>query len=136
MTTPRTVTAAWLKENNACADEYDLFCKEWPGGCEATHDNLLRAAAIGLNLEWFAKRVLPPQVYDELQSQRDTLYADYAARRAALYDDYEAGRLFASYEELSAPLYGDYLSNRCALLIPALLNHFAALPAGNAAGGN
>ena len=91
----------------------DLFCKEWPEGSEVTHDSIVRAAAIGLNLEWFASLVLPPRVF-----------ADYKARRAALHADYEAK---------SAELYADYKAKRAALLIPALLNHFGELPASNAA---
>ena len=172
MTTPRMITAAWLKENNACADEYDLFCKEWPGGCEATHDNLLRAAAIGLNLEWFAWRVLPPQVCDDYEAQRAALFADYescraplladwSGKHAALCADYESSRdvlMHADFEAKDTALHADFLAKRdaleagylgkCAplysdcedkchaLIIPFLLNHFAALPASNAAGGN
>ena len=97
ITLSHMITDEWLKENKACPDAIDLFCKEWPEGGEVTHANLLRAAAIGLDMEWFAKRVLPEEVY-----------ADYEGKCAALYADYETS---------------------CALLIPILLNHFAALPA-------
>ena len=109
MTTPRTVTTAWLKENKACPDAIVLFCKEWPEGCEVTHANLLRADTLGLSLEWFAKRVLPEEVYADYLAKGSVLYADYTDTRSALI--------------------ANYLSNRSALLIPALLNHFAALPA-------
>ena len=97
----------------------DLFCAEWPEGSEVTQDSLARAAAIGLNLEWFAKRVLPPQVYDELQSQRDTLYADYAARRAALYADFKSKRDALMYADFQGcrvlMLYADNQAQRAAL---------------------
>jgi len=96
-----------------------LFCAEWPEGSEVTQDSLARADAIGLNLEWFAKRVLPPQVYDELQSQRDTLYADYAARRAALYADFKSKRDALMYADFQGcrvlMLYADNQAQRAAL---------------------
>ena len=127
----------------------DLFCKEWPEGCEVTHDSLARANALGLDLEWLALFGLPPQVYDELQSQRDTLYADYRdkcaalppdylSKCAALYDDYESS-LAALYEDFltkRAALYDDYQAKYAARLISALLKHFAALPASDVTGGN
>ena len=128
MTTPRTVTTEWLKSNNACPDAIDLFCKEWPEGGEVTHANLVRADAMGLSLEWFAKCVLPPQVYADYQAKRvTTLYADYQRYRSALYADYEARR---------SALYADYEASFAPLLIPTLLNHCGELPASNMTGGN
>ena len=116
MTTPRMITAAWLKSNKACPDAIDLFCAEWPEGCEATHDNLVHADAIGLDMEWFAKRVLPPQVFAAYEDSRSALLADYRAKRD--------------------PLHADFLNKCAALIISTLLNHYDALPAINAAGGN
>ena len=150
-TLSRMITAEWLEENKACADAINLFCAEWPEGCEVTHDNLVRADTIRLNLEWFAKRVLPSQVYDEFEDKRAALYAVYAAKSDALLAGYKAKRdvlmhadfqgchvlmlyadredkstaLYADYEAKAALLTPDYLSNRCALIIPFLLNHFA-----------
>ena len=109
MTTPRMITVDWLKSNNACPDAINLFCAEWPDGGEVTHANLLRADTLGLSLEWFAKRVLPEEVYADYLAKGPVLDADYTDTRSALI--------------------ANYLSNRSALLIPALLNHFAALPA-------
>ena len=172
MTATRTITAEWLKSNNFSASQYAIFCAEWPNGCEVTHDNLLRAAAMGLDMEWFAKRVLPPKVYADYHAKRAaTLYADYQRYRSALYADYESCRaalyadsqdnraalyadyedkdaplfaayessraaMFADYRAKDAPLYSDYQRYRAALLISTLLNHYDALPAINAAGGN
>ena len=170
MTNPRMITTEWLKSNNACPDAIDLFCKEWPNGCEVTHDNLVRADAMGLSLEWFAQCVLPPQVYADYQAKRvTTLYADYQRYSSALYADYESCRaaLFADYEDKETRLYAaskrsalyadyessraalfadcrakdaprctDYEGKRAALIISTLLNHYDALPAINATGGN
>jgi len=128
MTTPRTITDEWLKENNACPDAIGLFCAEWPEGCEVTHDNLVRADALGLSLGWFARRVLPPQVYADYQAKRvTTLFADFKSKRSALYDDYKAR--CADFLATRDALYADYLVKRSALIISFLLNHFAALPA-------
>ena len=134
MTTPRMITVEWLKENTACADAIDLFCKEWPDGCEVTYDNLVRADAIGLNLEWFAGCVLSPRVYADYEEKCVPLYADYEAGRAPLFAHFltkraalyaRRGALEVDYRAKCAPLYEDYLSKCCALLIPILLNHFA-----------
>jgi len=127
----------------------DLFCAEWPEGSEVTHDSLARADAIGLDLEWLALFGLPPQVYDELLAQRARLFADYRDKCAALSGDFNPGRaaLEADYEDKDARLFAEFLTKRDALyddflaksaarLISALLKHFAALPASNAAGGN
>ena len=160
MTNPRMITAAWLQENNAGPKVIDLFCKEWPEGCEVTHDNLLRADAMGLKLGWFARCVMPEEVFAECQSRRAALFADYEASCAPLeadylaksvpvYCDFEAkdtalhadflakrDALEAGYLGKCAPLYSDCEDKCHALIIPFLLNHFAALPASNAAGGN
>jgi len=127
MTTPRTVTTAWLKSNKACPDAIGLFCAEWPEGCEVTHDNLVRADALGLSLGWFARRVLPPQVFAAYEDSRSALLADYRRYRSALYDDYKAR--CADFLATRDALYADYLVKRSALIISFLLNHFAALPA-------
>ena len=119
MTTPRMITAEWLEENKACADAINLFCAEWPDGGEVTQENLVRADALRLNLEWFAKRALPPQVYAECQAQRDTLYADYRDKRDALYADFQAKRaalMHADYEGCRVlMLYADNQAQRAAL---------------------
>ena len=138
MTTTRTITPEWLKSNNATADEYDLFCAEWPEGCEATHDNLVRAAAMGLDMEWFAKCVLPEEVFADYEEKSNALYAAFRGKSDPLFADYKVRRaaLHADYEAKSAELYADYEANFAPLLIPTLLKHFGELPAINATGGN
>ena len=138
MTTTRTITPEWLKSNNATADEYDLFCAEWPEGCEATHDNLVRAAAIGLDMEWFAKCVLPPQVFADYEEKCDALYAAFRSKSDPLFADFKARRaaLEADYEARRSALYADYEASFAPLLIPTLLNHCGELPASNMTGGN
>jgi len=93
-----------------------LFCKEWPEGSEVTQDSLARANAIGLDLDWFAKQALPPQVYAECQSRRAALYADYEAKRAALYADFKSKRaalMHADYEGCRVlMLYADNQARR------------------------
>ena len=138
MTTTRTITPEWLKSNNATADEYDLFCAEWPEGCEATHDNLVRAAAMGLDMEWFAKCVLPEEVFADYNSTCDALYAAFRSKSDPLLADYLAKSVpvYCDFEAKSAELYADYEAKIAPLLIPTLLNHFAALPVGDVTGGN
>ena len=56
-------------------------------------------------------------LYADYNAKRDTLCADYNAKRAPLYADYNAKRdtLYADYEAKCAPLYADYEAKRALL---------------------
>ena len=83
-TIPETVTAEWLTVHNACKEQQALFEKTWPEGVRVTKKALVQAAKVGLNLEWFAERVLPRSLYVDYQAKRDALYAECQAKCAAL----------------------------------------------------
>ena len=100
---PKTITAEWLTVHNACEEQQALFEKTWPGGAHVTKKALVQAAKVGLNLEWFAGRVLPRSLYADYRAKRAPLYADYQAKCAPLDADYRAKR---------APLYADYQAKR------------------------
>ena len=104
---PLTVTHAWLVQHEACKEEADLFRTIWPNGTGVTQEALATAASAGLNLEWFAKRVLSP-----------TIYADYLTARTPFFKDYEAKRklLLVDYHAKCAPLLAEYLAKHALLL--------------------
>ena len=87
---PETITAEWLTVHNACEEQQALFEKTWPDGAHVTKKGLVRAAKVGLNLEWFAERVLPRSLYADYQAKCAPMVADYLAKRAPLYADYRA----------------------------------------------
>ncbi len=56
------ITAKWLIERNACADQVAIVRREWPNGGEVTRGNLRRAADLGLDIDWLARHVGPGHV--------------------------------------------------------------------------
>ena len=125
---PKTITAEWLTVHDACEEQQALFEKTWPDGAHVTKTSLVQAAKVGLNLQWFAERVLPRSLYADYrakrapldadyQAKRDALYADYRAKCAPLDADYQAKRdaLNADYQAKYAPLYADYQAKRAPL---------------------
>ena len=44
------VTKTMLR--GACKEQKTIFLAEWPNGCEATIENVRRAQALGLDLDW------------------------------------------------------------------------------------
>ena len=89
---PETITAEWLTVHDACEKQQALFEKTWPDGAHVTKKALVRAAKVGLNLEWFAERVLPRSLVADYQAKCVVLNADYLAKCVALYADYLAKR--------------------------------------------
>ena len=130
---PLTMTRKWLDNHNACDDQVSLFEETWPQGVTVTQEALANAAKAGLDLEWFAEKVLLRFVYANYKAKQGTLYADYKAKFAPLYANYEAKRdtlfadylanentLFADYLAKFDPLHADYLAKRDEVLIAAL----------------
>ena len=81
---PKTITAEWLTVHDACEEQQALFEKTWPDGAHVTKKALVRAAKVGLNLEWFAECVLPCSLYADYRAQHDAMNADYRAKCDAL----------------------------------------------------
>ena len=97
---PETITAEWLTVHDACKEQQALFEKTWPDGAHVTKTSLVQAAKVGLNLQWFAERVLPRSLYADYRAKHDAMNADYRAKCDALYADYQAKRdaLDADYQ--------------------------------------
>ena len=54
----KTITLAWLYKQNACPEQAAIFEAEWGEEARLTRENLERALALGLDLEWLAGRLL------------------------------------------------------------------------------
>lgn len=56
------VTAKMLRKAHACEREVNLFEKEWPQGMVVNEANLERAIALGLDVDYGARRLLPAEL--------------------------------------------------------------------------
>lgn len=142
---PLAITREWLDRHSACKDQIDLFDETYPDGVLVTWETLVRAGCAGLNLEWFAQRVLLPAAYAAYDAERAPLYANYQVKRDALLANYEAkldvlaanckvkcavlsdatfrakrNVLLAEYAMVDLALYAEYKPKRDALLIAVL----------------
>ena len=82
---PLMITAEALLQRVACETQVAVFRREWPDGCEVTEATLLRAAQLGLDLNWFARRFLPGSLWEEYERQLAPLRgAEYLRQRVLL----------------------------------------------------
>ena len=90
--TPR-ITLAMLK--GACHEQRHIFLTEWPNGADATLENVQRAQAIGLNLDWGTRWFTPEAL------------AEYQRVTAAAWLKYERVRIAAQaeYQRVTAPAW-------------------------------
>jgi len=77
--TPR-ITLAMLK--GACHEQRSIFRSEWPKGGHATLENVQRAQAIGLNLDW-GTRWFTAAAKTEYERVRAAAKAEFQRVRAA-----------------------------------------------------
>ncbi len=74
---PKEITRRWAQRHDACPEQVELFTKEWPDGAELTRDNLLRAADLGLDVDWLAEEILGDRYWDELWERLHEHHARY-----------------------------------------------------------
>ena len=53
------ITYKQLEGLNPCRDQFRIYKKHFPDNLEVTLDGLLKAAELGLSLDWFANEFLP-----------------------------------------------------------------------------
>src|SRR3990167_8728777 len=91
------IMAAWLRERKACRRQVADFEREWPEGAELTKENLLRAAALSLDLDWFAGGILPEpaqSAYDEATARADRAYDEATSAAVRIFHDAQARALW------------------------------------------
>ena len=100
------ITRKLLEGKKACGDQVDIFTKEWSEECEVTKANLLRAAVLHLDLDWFAIHFLSPTLLAEYRKQMALLVAEFERQKAPLVAEFERQRapLVAEYVRQVAPL--------------------------------
>jgi len=55
---PKRITVSWLRRMRACESGIERFAFAFPGGCDATKENLVVAMNERLNYMWLLDRVL------------------------------------------------------------------------------
>ena len=93
MTTPKTITADWLRQQGGCEDQVTKFAAEWPAGAEITQSNLMRAANLRLDIDWLALRVLPRPLQMEYRRRLIFIDYEYLCRLATVQVEHELERL-------------------------------------------
>ena len=96
------VTRESLAALGACADQLQTFAAEWPDGVEVSEAALLRAAAMGLDLHWWASRAIPAPLRAEFERLRAPLRAEYDRQEA------EFVRQEAEFVRQVAPLRDEF----------------------------
>ena len=98
-----------LRAVGACDDQVALFSAMFPDG--ATADDLPRAVAAGLDVYWFVRRVVSPDVWRAYKEAQALLWRAYKEAQAPLWRAYKEAEapLWRAYEEAEAPLLADAL---------------------------
>ena len=86
----KTITYDWIRRHGACEDERNLAALHFGRSAPLTRATLLEAAALDLDMDWLASRLLTP-----------SQFATYDARPTSL--------LWGTYEVGRAPLLADAL---------------------------
>ena len=89
-TPPPKITAEWLRAQHACSKQVETFAREWPAGAGITKANLLRAAALKLDLSWLARRVLAEPASEAYVVGREPAHKAYDTAVATEHKAYNA----------------------------------------------
>ena len=61
----KTITSRMLRKARACEEQYELFHATFGDSVEVTESNCLRAAKVGLDIEWAAEHLLSDPAREE-----------------------------------------------------------------------
>jgi hypothetical protein len=93
----RTITVRWLRERDACKDQVAIVKKEWgTGEIPLSRENLLRAAALGLDLGWLAATL-------DLSAEAWRVYDEAIAEPKRVYNEAIAEPWRVNKEAIAAP---------------------------------
>lgn len=112
------ITSQWLRKHEACADQVEIFAREWPKGVTVCLGVLKRAAELSLDLDWFARKALTaPALKAYIEATAPALKA-YEEATAPAWKAYEKARAPAwkAYEEARAPALKAYKEARATAL--------------------
>ncbi len=137
------ITMSLLADLGACSEHVSKFRTAFPDGLTITGepgvDTINQIVTSGLDLDWFAQRVLTAPAYAEYQRVGAPAYAEYERVTAPAYAEYQrvgaaadakyervGAAAYAEYERVRAPAYAEYQRVRadtlwCLLVDPANL---------------
>jgi len=81
------ITAAWLREENACEDQVLTFEAEWPNGADITAGNIRRAIELKLDVDWLFALVLRAPIYKQYDEACAPIYKQYQKALAAIFEN-------------------------------------------------
>ena len=64
------ITHEYLVGLGASCEQLDTFSEEWPDGAEVTLDNCLRAAELGLDLDWLAEKMFSAPAWEAYEQAK------------------------------------------------------------------
>ena len=106
------ITHEYLVGLGASCEQLDTFSEEWPDpdGAEVTLDNCLRAAELGLNLDWLAENMFPARA---LEAYLQAIAPAWEAFEKATAPAWEAYRqaiapALEAYEQATAQAWEAY----------------------------
>jgi hypothetical protein len=103
----KTLPLQLLKEKGACAEQYAIITREWPGGVPLDGDRaslVARIAALGLDVSWAAENLLHPAAWEAYREARATATKAYNEARATATKAYNEATTAAqeAYREATA----------------------------------
>ena len=90
------ITAMFLRQHGAACSQLKTFEKEWPDGGELTRVNILRAAKLGLDLDWFATHCLSPSARAAFGEASDSAWATFDEATASAWATRQKAKAKAS----------------------------------------
>ena len=96
------ITREYLVGLGASCEQLDTFSDEWPDGAEITLDNCLRAAELGLNLDWLAENMFPARALEAYLQAIAPAWEAFEKARATALEAFEQAKAAAFYK-----IYGE-----------------------------
>ena len=106
----KPVTTRWLKKQGACSDQVELFGRTFGESGELCAENVVKAAAAGLDLDWFAENWLPDTARAEYDRVMATAWAEYNRVMATAWAEYNrvTAPAWQEYERVKAPARAEF----------------------------
>ena len=106
----------------ACSEQKRIFKAEWPGGAEATLENVLRAVELGLDLPW-GTRWFTAEARAEYERRVASIQAEYERQEAPIRAEYDrqVAPIRAEYERREAPIWAERQRQEAILWLAAFL---------------
>ena len=120
----KTISVKWLEDVEACHSQVDIFRCEWgEGEIEITRARLIRAAELGLDLDWLAKMVLTAPIDAKWRAERVQIDAKWDAERDPIDAKWDAERvqIDAKWDAERVQIDAKWNAERDTALVDALL---------------